>query len=155
MPSPGSPSIVNSIATSSGFYAYEGAATLTYFSSGAPFIQKLATAMNAGWATLALPVTPTTMETAFNSEFSDFFTSEATVGKNFVLALAKGIDQDIAAWATSYVYPPGSGTHTYTVTATTIKNRIIALSPLVSNGSTALINAVADVFINNFGQETG
>lgn len=152
MPSPGYENILNSLATTS--FTPEGTATPIYFNPAADTIKKIASALDAGW-TSSYPATPTTMVTAFTAEFAGFFTLEGALGQNFIMALAQGIDTDIALWVASYVPPPGSGTHTYIVTAITINAQIALLSPLISNGSTALINSISDIFGNNFGQEVG
>jgi len=144
MPSPGASAIASSIGTKS--FTVEGGFATQFVSTG-EFVVKLSNAIHSGW-TSASPSTPTTMATSFATEFSTYLSGNGAV---FVNCIASGIDAEIAAWAASW----NGSVHTFTVTAASIVSRIMACTPIVSNGAQALAEAVADAFMSGFGQEAG
>lgn len=146
MPSIGAAAIASTIGAKS--YTVEGGFS-TQFVSTAEFVVKLANAIHAGW-TSASPTTPTTLSASFAAEFAGYLSGN---GLLFVNCIATGIDDEIAAWVSSW--EPVPAVHTFTVTAASIVSRIMACSPVVSNGSQALAEVVADAFMSGFGQETG
>lgn len=146
MPSIGAAAIASTIGAKS--YTVEGGYPTQFVSSGA-FVVKLANAIHAGW-TSASPTTPTSMAASFSAEFAGYLLGN---GLLFVNCIASGIDDETAAWVASW--QPIPAVHSYTVTAASMVSRMMACSPVVSNGSRALAEVVADAFMSGFGQETG
>ncbi|NVK42110.1 MAG: hypothetical protein HWE39_12790 [Oceanospirillaceae bacterium] len=144
MPSPGTAAIEQAIAGTQ--FDVEG--ETTEFKEGSLIVVQLGRAIDAGW-TSASPSTSTTMAATFASEFSNV----AGVGLTAMNAIATGIDQEVAAWIASF--NPVAGVHAYAPTAASIKSKILAASPVSSNGMTALAQAVADAFIDGFDPMVG
>lgn len=148
MPSPGIPTLKNALTFP---YTVEGgfATSMKYDSE---VNDKLATAMHIGW-TSSSPTTPTTMETAISAEFSSYVQTSGPYGTGWqhLLCLGIGIDEEIAAWVSSW-----NGTvHTFTVTAASIESRIKACFPWSSNATDAIAQAVSQAFATYFEQEVG
>lgn len=120
------------------------------FNASGDTAQGVGAAINAGW-TCAAPVVPSTMAVAFAAQFANIVGQ----GLAFLMAIANGIDAEIALWVASYVPPPGPGTHAYVVSAAGIVSLIQASSPLWSAGAQALAEAAADAFMSGFQQEVG
>lgn len=146
MPSPGQDAIATALGSKT--YSVEGGFT-TQFKKETTFIQKLATAMDAGW-TSASPTTPTTMSNALNTEFTGYLVGQ---GLLFVGCIGSSIDAETTAWADSW--DSTAQVHTYTVSAPKIVIGIQNCAPLWSNGAQAIAEAAADAFMSGFGQETG
>lgn len=118
------------------------------FEKDGVFIQQLATAIHTGWTSVT-PSTVTTMVTVFENVFTNLLGN----GKNVVLAIAQGIDVEVAAWAASW--DSTKAKHLYEPDADAIYDKIINAVPITSNGIEALAQAVADAFMAGFGQEAG
>ncbi|MDH5179758.1 MAG: hypothetical protein OEZ39_07465 [Gammaproteobacteria bacterium] len=144
MPSPGTSALAAMLGVKS--YTVEGNYT-TNFNPGGEFVSKLAAAMHTGW-TSSSPATGTTMTGAFGAAFNGYL---AGTGLLFMNSIAQGIDEDIAAWAASW----DGNSHGYVVSVSSLMTRILALSPILSNGVQAITEAVATAFMSGFGQETG
>ena len=119
----------------------------TSFSPTGLFIGQLAAAIHAGW-TCASPTTPSTFVSAFTAAFPII-----TGGAQYLNCIASGLDAEVAAWVASW--NSVAGVHSYTVNATSIYGRITACSPVQSNATHALAQAVANAFMQGFGQEVG
>lgn len=146
MASPGQEAIASKLGSKT--YSVEGGFD-TQFKTETTFIQKLATALHAGW-TSAPPSTSTAMSTAFSSEFADYLTGQ---GMQFISCIASAIDTETTAWADSW--DSTAQVHTYIVSAANIVTGIQNCAPLWSNGAKAIAEAAADAFMSGFGQETG
>lgn len=146
MPSIGQSAIANILGAKT--YTVEGGFN-TQFNVNGTTVQKLATAIDAGW-TSASPTTPTSMAASFAAEFSSYLAGPGLV---FIYCVAQGIDDETQAWADSW--NPIPAVHAYTVNAASIVSRIMACSPVQSNGALAISEAVADAFMTGFGQEVG
>ncbi len=146
MPSPGSSSIAATIGAKT--YTVEGGYN-TQFIASSEYIQKLARALDVGW-TSASPFVPTSMSAAFSGEFVGYLAGQ---GQLFVNCIASGIDQETAAWVSSW--NPIAQVHTYVVNAGSIVGHIMGCSPVQSNGARALAEVCADAFMGGFGQEVG
>lgn len=144
MPSPGATAIAHSIGGKN--YVVEGNFA-TGFTTGSPFVSKLATAMDTGW-TSSSPSTSTSMDNAFASELGSFLQG---AGLAFLNCVAQSIDAETTAWVNSW----NGAVHTFVVSAPSIVDRIMACAPVASHGVQALAEAVADAFMSGFGQETG
>lgn len=144
MPSPGTSAIAAILGAKS--YTVEGNYT-TNFDPQGEFVSKLATAMHTGW-TSSSPSTGTSMSSAFSATFSGYL---AGTGLLFINSIAQGIDEEIDAWVNSW----NGSSHSHGVTQNTITTRILALSPISSNGVQAITEVVAAAFMSGFGQEAG
>ena len=147
MPSPGQSTIATEIGGVS--FTLEVRGTTLNFNSAGAFIQKLATAVDAGW-TSAHPVTITTMASTFTSEFSGYFAGSAQ-GKDFINAIASAIDYDVTLWALSYDLI--EDVHSYEPTASSLKAKILSNYPAPSSGVDALLTQIATTFANYFEKE--
>jgi hypothetical protein len=145
MPSPGTETIATEIGNKT--YTVEGGFDVEFKTLG-DTVQKLSTAINAGW-TSAAPTTVTTMAITITAEF----TQTAGIGLAFLIALGTGIDAEVTNWAASF--NSITSLHTYAPTALTITSAIMAASPIQSAGAIALAEVVSDIFIANFEQEAG
>lgn len=146
MPSPGQDAIATTLGSKT--YTVEGGFN-TQFKKETTFVQKLATAMDAGW-TSASPSTPTAMSNAFTTEFTGYLNGQ---GMLFVSCVASAIDAETTAWVNSW--DSTAQVHTYTVSAANIVTGTQNCAPLWSNGAKAIAEAAADAFMSGFGQETG
>lgn len=120
---------------------------VTQFSETGIFIGHLAEAIDAGW-TCASPTTPSTFQEAFAAKFTDI-----SGGAVYLTCLSTGLDAEVDAWVSSW--DSQAMAHTFIVTAASIYSRVMTCSPVNSAGTRALAQAVADVFVGGFGQETG
>lgn len=145
MSSPGKDTIATALGNKT--YTVEGGFK-TQFKADSETIQKLASAIDAGWTSSA-PSTITTMATEIASKFSNTLGN----GLAYLIALASAIDTETSKWAASF--NPLTGLHTYAPTAAAIIATTLAASPIQSAGVTAMAEAVAQVFIDNFEQEVG
>jgi len=114
------------------------------------FIQKLAAAVHAGWTSVS-PETPTSMSVSFSTEFNNYLF--AGIGLQYVNCIASGIDDEVNAWVASWNNV--LLVHEYTVNAASIVSRIMACSPITSNGAQIFAEASAEAFMAGFGQEVG
>lgn len=146
MPSPGTSAIEDAIAGTS--FEVEGTTTVTEFKAGSILVVQLGKAIDAGWTSTS-PALATSMVLSFALEFKNL----AGPGLASMNAIASGIDQETARWVASY--NPLTSLHTYAPTAAAIKSKIIAASPVSSNGINALAQAVADAFIDGFDPTAG
>jgi len=145
MASPGIDAIASEIGKKT--YTVEGGFNVQ-FKTQSPSVQKLATAIDAGWTSSA-PSTITTMATAITAEF----TLASSAGLAYLIAIGTGIDSEIGKWAASF--NATTSLHAYVPTALLIVTAIMAASPVKSAGALALAQVVANVFITNFEQEAG
>lgn len=145
MPSPGKESIATEIGKKT--YTVEGGFDVQ-FKTQSNTVQKLATAIDAGWTSSA-PTTITTLANAITREF----TQVSGNGLANLIALGTGIDAEVTKWAASF--NSLTSLHTYAPTAIAITTATMAASPIKSAGAIALSNVVADIFIANFEQEAG
>lgn len=146
MPTPGQSAIATFIDAKT--FTVEGGFA-TQFNGDAPFVQKLATALDAGW-TSASPMTPTTMAEHFDTEFNGYLTGQ---GLLFLGCIASAIDDETAAWAASW--DSQAQVHTFAVSSVGIVGRIQECAPLWSNGAQAVAQVTADAFMSDFDQEAG
>jgi hypothetical protein len=146
MPSTGATAIANVIGAKS--YIVEGGFATLFINSG-EFVLKLANAIHAGWTSVS-PTTPTSMAASFALEFNGYLFGN---GLLFINCVATSIDDEIATWVASWNVL--TSVHDYTVNAASIVSRIMVCTPVVSYGTRALAEAVADAFMSGFGQEAG
>ncbi|MGR6871240.1 hypothetical protein ACU6U9_02780 [Pseudomonas sp. HK3] len=146
MPSPGTAAIESAIAGTT--FQVEGTDTTTEFKAGSILVVQLSKAIDAGWTSIS-PALTTSMVLSFALEFTNL----VGPGLAAMNAIASGIDQETALWVASY--NPLTGLHAYAPTAVSLKTKIIAASPIKSNGMNALADAITNAFIDGFDPKLG